>query len=91
MGELRGMMAIFDVLRDGGSSDPGMLLDAGFAYAMGHNLDLAGSADKAIETYEALLRESPDHPTGNYRYGTFLASTATLQERSLPRRQGPRL
>ncbi|MEE9606436.1 MAG: tetratricopeptide repeat protein [Myxococcota bacterium] len=82
--EARGLIAIFDVLLEPQPTDPGLLLDAGFAYAMGHNLDLPGSAKKAIETFDALLREHPDHALGNYRYGAFLAGTARLQEKSVP-------
>ncbi len=78
------MIAIFDVPLEPQPTDPGLLLDAGFAYAMGHNLDLPGSAKKAIETFDALLREHPDHALGNTRYGAFLASTARSQENSVP-------
>ena len=82
-GELRNLITILDMLREGNPSSAGLLLDAGFAYAMGHNLDLPGSSQKAIDTFEALLREYPDHPMGNYRYGAFLASTARLQQQSV--------
>ena len=57
------------------SQDPAMLLRLARLHAMGHNLDIPGSAEKAIATFTTLLKLVPDDPQANYQYGAFLAAT----------------
>jgi predicted Zn-dependent protease len=54
---------------------PEILLRLGRLYAMGHNLDIPDSADKAVTAFTALLELTPDDPQANYQYGAFLAAT----------------
>ncbi|NTW51790.1 MAG: hypothetical protein HGB22_04305 [Chlorobiaceae bacterium] len=52
-----------------------ILLRAGDLNSMGHNLDIAGSAQRAGASFQKLLAIAPEHPFGNYLYGKFLAET----------------
>jgi hypothetical protein len=54
---------------------PEILLRLGLLYAMGHNLDIPDSADKAVTAFTALLDLTPYDPQANYQYGAFLAAT----------------
>jgi hypothetical protein len=57
------------------SHSPEILLRLGLLYAMGHNLDIPDSADKAVTAFTALLELTPYDPQANYQYGAFLAAT----------------
>jgi tetratricopeptide (TPR) repeat protein len=81
--ELRGLIDVMDVLVKNHPSDPEVLLRAGSAYSMGHNLDFESSAQKAADTFEKLLKIAPEHPEGNYAYGMFLAGTAAGRPESV--------
>jgi predicted Zn-dependent protease len=52
----------------------------GYLHTLGHNLDLAGSAQKAVEAFTALLALAPDDRRGNFRYGMFLATTTKVAD-----------
>src|SRR5258706_4302319 len=60
-----------------------ILRRAAFANAMGHNLDLPGCAEKAVQSYEHLLQINPADANANYYYGLFLSGTK-LFEKSPP-------
>ena len=72
---------------DGAIKDPHLasqhLWRVGFLNSMGHNLDIPGSAEKAVAAFEKLLAASPSDPRGNYLYGAFLAG-AGKSKQALP-------
>ena len=76
-------MAISFVLPQNNPENQDILWRLGFAYSMGHNLDISGSADKCNKCFEKLLALNPEHPRGNFFYGAFLAGTATRQKDSI--------
>jgi len=78
------LVYLLDMIAAGDEVEAGILLMAGFVNAIGHNLDIEGSAEKATAYFERLLKREPDHPMGNFHYGVFLASTAAGQKKSLP-------
>jgi len=81
--DVKMLSAIFDPIAAKDDAEVEILLRAGFLNSMGHNLDIAGSAEKAINYFERLLKKEPDHVKGNYLYGIFLAATATKQKESV--------
>jgi hypothetical protein len=56
--------------------DESMLLRLALLHAVGHNLDIPGSGEKAIAVFDKVLEKWPNDPQANYRYGVFLAGTA---------------
>ena len=81
--DVKVLSGMLDILINGPNPNPELLLRAGFLNSMGHNLDIAGSADKANAIFQRLLTAMPSHPRGNYMYGTFLAGAGKPKE-SLP-------
>jgi predicted Zn-dependent protease len=67
------LSGMLDILINGPSPNPEILWRAGFLNSMGHNLDIAGSAEKTSTIFKNLLAMSPSDPRGNYMYGTYLA------------------
>ena len=47
---------------------------------MGHNLDIAGAAEKASMIFQTLLIASPSDSRANYMYGAFLAGAGKSRE-----------
>lgn len=80
--DLKDLSKMFSLLLDPKreSADVELLLLAGQAEAMGHNLDLAGASDRAVGYFERLLKLSPDHALGHLHYGMHLAGTAKGQK-----------
>ena len=70
--KLSGML---DILTKSGSSSTELLLNVARLNAMGHNLDIPATAQRADAAYRELLTQQPEHPKSNYGYGLFLAST----------------
>jgi tetratricopeptide (TPR) repeat protein len=69
------LSGMLDILVNDPDPSQEILLRAGYLNSMGHNLDISGSALRAIDCFEKLLVIAPDHPLGNYRYGKFLAES----------------
>jgi hypothetical protein len=55
--------------------NPPLQMLLGILHAIGHNLDIQGSAQKATTAFSTLLELTPEDPQANYRYGVFLATT----------------
>jgi tetratricopeptide (TPR) repeat protein len=72
--------SLLDPLAGGFSRNTELLLRMGYLHTLGHNLDLAGSAQKAVEAFTALLALAPDDRRGNFRYGMFLATTTKVAD-----------
>jgi predicted Zn-dependent protease len=49
-------------------------------HAIAHNLDIPGSAAKAVAAFATLMELTPNDPQANYRYGVFLATTTRKGE-----------
>src|SRR5262245_3890013 len=81
--DVKMLSAMFAPIAAKDDAEVEILLRAGFLNSMGHNLDIEGSAEKAINYFERLLKKEPDHVKGNYLYGIFLASTAKYQKESV--------
>ena len=71
--DIKMLSGMLDILINVPSPNPEILWRAGFLNSMGHNLDIAGSAQKTFTIFQKLLSTSPSDPRGNYMYGTFLA------------------
>ena len=63
--------------------EPALLFRDGFANAMGHNLDLRGCPERAIQSYQRLLELQPENGNAHFHFGGFLASTAAHQKASI--------
>ena len=81
--DVKMLSAMFAPIAAKDDAEVEILLRAGFLNSMGHNLDIEGSAEKAINYFERLLKKEPDHVKGNYLYGIFLAATAAKQKESV--------
>jgi tetratricopeptide (TPR) repeat protein len=71
--DVKTVSGMLDVLINVPTPNPEILLRAGILNSIGHNLDIAGSADKADAAFRRLLAAVPAHPRGSLMYGTFLA------------------
>lgn len=71
--DVKALSGILDILIDAPTPNPEFLIRAGYLNSIGHNLEIAGSADKANLIFQRLLAVAPADPRGNYMYGTFLA------------------
>jgi len=81
--DLRRLLVLLDAAVVQLPNETDLLFRAGFANAMGHNLDFSGCAEKSIAAYEKFLKLKPDDKIGNYYYGGFLAGTATRRQDSI--------
>lgn len=78
--DAKALSEMLGVVVNGPSAHPDLLLRAGFLNSMGHNLDIPGSAEKTLSIFQRLLAAAPDHPRGNYTYGTFLAGVGKSKD-----------
>jgi tetratricopeptide (TPR) repeat protein len=60
-----------------------LLLRDAVANGFGHNMGCPDCGEKAIASFEQVLKLQPDSPEANWRYGAFLAQT-TQHEKSIP-------
>lgn len=72
--DVKVLSGMLDILINVPSPNPELLIRAGYLNSIGHNLDIAGAAEKAGSIFQRLLTASPSDPRGNYMYGAFLAS-----------------
>ena len=63
--------------------DKDILFIKGAANAMGHNLDIPGCAEKAMDAFDRLLTIDPNNRRALFEYGGFLSET-TLLDRAIP-------
>jgi tetratricopeptide (TPR) repeat protein len=77
---LAGMLGL---LTENADAHPEILFRAATVNSYGHNLKIAGAAEKANALFQRLLARAPDDPRGNHAYGVFLAGAARPRE-SLP-------
>ncbi|MFC3911949.1 tetratricopeptide repeat protein [Pseudaeromonas sharmana] len=69
---LDGMLS---VINDAPHQDLAMVLRQAQLNSMGHNLDMAGAAEKADQLFQSLLAVAPDNALFNYDYALFLAGS----------------
>ncbi|MFL6659832.1 MAG: tetratricopeptide repeat protein [Massilia sp.] len=63
--------------------DKEILFRYAFLNSMGHNLDIPGCGNKAIEGYLRLLEFDPNDKRANYNFGSFLVGTKHIAK-SIP-------
>lgn len=78
--DVRMLSGLLDIMLEGPNPNPELLSRAGFLNSIGHNLDVAGSAEKTNAIFRKLLAVTPNDPRGNYMYGTFLAGAGKPKE-----------
>jgi tetratricopeptide (TPR) repeat protein len=66
---------LLDPLSHEFSQNAPLQLRLGLLHAIGFNLDIPGSYEKAIASFSTLLRLTPSDVQANYYYGSFLAAT----------------
>lgn len=74
------LSGMLDIMVNSPNPNPELLMRAGFLNSIGHNLDIAGAAEKTSSIFQKLLSVAPSDPRGNYMYGTFLANTTRFKE-----------
>ncbi len=78
--DVKTLSGMLDVLINVPTPNPELLVRAAHINSMGHNLDVAGAAEKANSIFQKLLTDFPSNPRGNYMYGTFLAGVGKPRE-----------
>lgn len=78
--DVKTLSGMLDILIQGSAPHPDFLIRAGSLNSIGHNLDIAGSGEKTILIFQRLLAAAPNHPSGNFMYGTFLAGVGKSKE-----------
>jgi tetratricopeptide (TPR) repeat protein len=73
--DVSAISSLLDPMAANFSHSPPLLLRLGQLHAIGHNLDIPDSGEKAIAAFTTLLSLTPDDGQANYRYGVFLAET----------------
>jgi hypothetical protein len=81
--DVSAISGLFDPISQSLSRNLQLQLCLGILHAIGHNLDIPGSAEKATTAFSTLLELSPEDPQANYRYGAFLAA-ATRRGAGIP-------
>jgi tetratricopeptide (TPR) repeat protein len=74
---ISGLLELFS--RDFSHNAP-LQLRLGLLHAIGFNLDIPGSHDKAVAAFSTLLELTPNDAQANYQYGAFLAATTKKGE-----------
>jgi tetratricopeptide (TPR) repeat protein len=78
------LIELFEILAADDDARTELLLKAAFVDRIGHNLDIEGAPQKAVQNYERALKREPNNPQANVSYGIFLAGTGELQQKSIP-------
>jgi tetratricopeptide (TPR) repeat protein len=78
------LSALLDTVADSFSDNKSILLRLALLHADGHNLDIAGSDQKAVAIFDNVLEKWPNDPQANYRYGVFLAGTVKGKSAAIP-------
>jgi predicted Zn-dependent protease len=78
--DVKALSGMLDALINVPTPNPELLVRAGGLNSIGHNLDIAGSAEKANSIFQRLLNASPSDPLGNYMYRIFLAGVGKPKE-----------
>jgi tetratricopeptide (TPR) repeat protein len=78
--DVKTLSGMLDILIDAPTPNPELLVRAGYLNSLGHNLDIAGAAEKADSIFQRLLAGTPSDPRGNFMYGTFLAGVGKSKE-----------
>ncbi len=63
------------IINESPKSNPSMLLRQAQLNSIGHNLDVAGSAEKADKLFQSIIDITPENSLANYYYGVFLAGS----------------
>lgn len=74
------LSGMLDILINDPTPNQELLVRAGYLNSIGHNLNIAGCAEKANSIFQRLLAATPSDARGNYMYGTFLAGVGKAQE-----------
>ena len=69
------LSVMLDLMVNDPDPSPEILWRAGYLNSLGHNLDIAGLAQRANICFQKHLARDPDDSLGNYLYGKFLAET----------------
>lgn len=78
--DVNALCALLDPLAQNFSQNAAMQLRLGSLHAIGFNLDIPNSHEKADAAYSAALGLTPNDPQANYQYGAFLAATTKKGE-----------
>jgi tetratricopeptide (TPR) repeat protein len=73
-GDVSAISALLDPLSQDFSQSPPLQLRLGLLHAIGLNLDIPGSYEKAVAAFSTLMKLTPNDPQANYQYGAFLAA-----------------
>ncbi|HUA25729.1 MAG TPA: tetratricopeptide repeat protein [Steroidobacteraceae bacterium] len=70
--DAKALSGLLDSVTKNPSPNQHLLLRVAVLNSIAHNLDVPGTAERAVAAFTALLRQSPDDPVLNFRYGEFL-------------------
>ncbi len=78
--DVTAISGVLDPLSANFSHNPPLQLRLGLLHAIGFNLDIPGSYEKAVTAFSTLLELTPNDPQANFQYGAFLAATTKKGE-----------
>jgi len=81
--DVQALSALLDPLSAKMANNAALQQRLALLHAVGFDLDIADSFQKAVAAYTALLALAPDDPQSNYQYGAFLTAT-THDGRAIP-------
>jgi tetratricopeptide (TPR) repeat protein len=79
-GDVSAISGLLEPLSQNFSDNAPLQLRLGLLHAIGFNLDIPGSHDKAVAAFSTLMELTPDDAQANYQYGAFLAATTRKGE-----------
>ena len=83
-GDVSAISGMLDPLSQDFSHSPPLQLRLGLLHAIGFNLDIPGSYEKAVAAFSTLMKLTPDDPQANYQYGAFLAASTGKRVEGIP-------
>jgi tetratricopeptide (TPR) repeat protein len=78
--DVSAISGLLDPLSQDFSHNAPLQLRLGLLHAIGFNLDIPGSHEKAVAAFSTMMELTPNDPQANYQYGAFLAATTRKGE-----------
>ncbi len=73
--KLNQLISILEILKETHPDDQDALVRTAYAYALGYNMGIDGSEEKALELYKQAHANTPDEPLINFLLGMFMFGT----------------
>ncbi|HET7831684.1 MAG TPA: tetratricopeptide repeat protein [Gallionella sp.] len=82
-GKLKDLLQLLDTASRDYPDDNELLFRVAYANALGHNLEIPGCGNRAIDAFKRLIEKDPNNKRANLYYGIFLSQTMLISK-SIP-------